>query len=136
MKLLNPVRCLCYRPRKSTQHIMTLKLHQKYTLSSELPTHQHTIAVFTMRHTSTRCLSSNHYSYTARKSAASSPASSTVNQCQRAAAVKPLHLPPIGPVQDHCCKQFKGPFKKNGEKTMKFWPSPKIKNLKKMKLRL
>ena len=61
-------------------------------------------------HATTSRLSSNHHHRTARTSAATSPASSTISRRQPAAAVEPLHLPPISLFQDHCCQTFKGPF--------------------------
>ena len=80
------------------------------TVSDELPKDQHTTAIFTTRPTPTSCLSSNHH-HTARTSVAASPASASheVRRHQTAAVVEPLHLPTIGPFQDHCSQTFKGP---------------------------
>ena len=108
------ISCLCYRRRKFTKHISTFKLLRKYTLSAALPADWHVTPVFTSQHATTSRPSSNHHRLTARVSAASSPASASfaISRCQTAAAVEPLPLPPIGPFQDHCCKQFKAKIPK------------------------
>ena len=110
-KALQPtISCFCHRQRKSTQHIRTLKLLWKSTVSDELPTDWHTAAILTAELATICCLSFIHHGSARTLAASQASTFPAVSWPQAAAAVEPLHLPTIGSFQDHCCKTFKGPF--------------------------